>query len=283
MCPTQDTISNNVVRSIQLIRRLAILSVLTSLYSVGLLTSAVAEDKELKPISTEIPGTAIKFEMLPVPAGKVTVKDTDGKTREIQIKPFYLGKTEVTWDVYDTFAISKRSRNSKQQPGAIARPSRPYGAPDRGFGHSGYPAISLSAYSAETFCKWLSETTGKKFRLPTEAEWQYAALAGKKAPVESELEQYAWYYEDATHPVGKKKPNAWGFYDMLGNAAEWAMDLKGVPVLCGGSYKEKAEKISPEARAYQTPAWQSTDPQNPKGKWWLSDGPFAGFRIVCEP
>ena len=70
---------------------------------------------------------------------------------------------------------------------------------------------------------------------------------------------------------------------MLGNVGEWATDMSGKPVLCGSTIKDTADKVSPTARAYQVPAWQQTDPQLPKSRWWLSDGFFIGFRIVREP
>jgi formylglycine-generating enzyme required for sulfatase activity len=99
------------------------------------------------------------------------------------------------------------------------------------------------------------------------------------------LDRYAWTWENAddqTHPVGKKAPNAWGIYDMLGNAAEWCRGTDGRPVVRGGSYLDRAARMGCSTRAVQTPAWNASDPQNPKSRWWLADGPFVGFRVVCE-
>jgi formylglycine-generating enzyme required for sulfatase activity len=96
----------------------------------------------------------------------------------------------------------------------------------------------------------------------------------------------AWYAgnsESITHPVGKKLPNAWGLYDMLGNTGEWATDMDGKPVLCGGTFLDPAAQITPATRKRWTPAWQETDPQFPKSRWWLADGKFVGFRLVCAP
>jgi hypothetical protein len=70
---------------------------------------------------------------------------------------------------------------------------------------------------------------------------------------------------------------------MLGNIAEWIIGNDGAPVVAGGSFKDKAEQIHGSSRAKQTPAWNATDPQFPKSKWWLADAPFVGFRVVCEP
>ena len=123
-----------------------------------------------------------------------------------------------------------------------------------------------------------------------EAEWTYACKAGGDGKVEkAELENVAWYVKNSDekpHDVGKLKPNAWGLCDMLGNVAEYVTvptdppDAK--PVACGGSYDDEAKDVTPTARKRQDPTWNSTDPQNPKSRWWLSDGPFVGFRIVTE-
>ena len=101
----------------------------------------------------------------------------------------------------------------------------------------------------------------------------------------SELDNSVWYAANSqhvTHPIGKKAPNKYGLLDMLGNVGVWATDLDGKPVLCGNSFQDAADKIGPDARRRWTPKWQETDPQLPKSRWWLSDAPFAGFRIVCE-
>jgi formylglycine-generating enzyme required for sulfatase activity len=205
-------------------------------------------------------------------------------------KAFWMSKTEVTWDAYDVFAFKLDMTEEQRAKGvdAASRPSNPYGAPDRGMGHQGYPAVSLTYKGADEFCRWLSAKTGKKYRLPTEAEWEHAARAGASSagPIPSkELATVAWHWDNAddkTHPVGKLKPNAWGLHDMLGNAGEWCTGKDGKPVLRGGTFADKAADVHAGARALQTPDWNVTDPQNPKSKWWLSDGPFAGFRIIRE-
>jgi len=238
-----------------------------------------------------LPGTLVKFEMVAIPGGVFQMADPtkDGATRTVTVKPFWIGKTEVTWDAYDVYMLGLDKPASAPGKGkdAISRPSKPYGAPDRGFGHQGYAAISISHHAAQQYCRWLSAKTGKKYRLPTEAEWEYACRAGGPAQkwTDEELDKVAWYWdnaEDKTQPVGQKRPNAWGLHDMLGNAAEWCQGLDGVPVVRGGSFLDKTEKVHCGARARQTPDWQASDPQNPKSKWWLTDGAFVGFRVVRE-
>src|SRR5207244_3677912 len=157
-----------------------------------------------------------------------------------------------------------------------------YGAPDRGYGHQGYPALSMHVGSAEFFCKWLSAKTGKKYRIPTEAEWEYACRAGQPAGeplTKDQLDSIAWFWDNAddkTHPCGEKKPNAWGFVDMLGNASEWVTTLDNKSCLAGGSFTDRVKLVQPDARAFWKPEWQAEDAHTPKSKWWLSNGNFAG-------
>jgi formylglycine-generating enzyme required for sulfatase activity len=228
----------------------------------------------------KLPKALATFKMVKVPDGSITL---DGKT--YPVKDLYFGQTEVTWDLYEPYFLSKDLTEQEQAVRADAknRPSRPYGTYLRGFGHLGHPAIGMHLNGAQKFCEWLSKVTGKKYRLPTEAEWQYAALAGKPPIVD--LNKVAWYYEnsdDTTHPVGKLEPNSWGLFDMLGNAAEWTTSLKEDMVTRGGSWRDKADLVNFTARIPYSPDWQEGDAQMPKSKWWLSDNAFVGFRVVCE-
>jgi len=250
-------------------------------------TALIRGEGDFKPYWQDIPSAAFKFSMLPVPGS------ADGT-----IKPFYIGKTEITWEAFDVWAYRldekgeqtpspQQSASPPGAPDAATRPSKPYLPPDRGFGHEGYAAISLTFRSADVFCKWLSASTGLKYRLPTEAEWEHACLAGASAVDDAELPRFAWFAansDDKPHAVATKKPNAWGIYDMHGNVQEWVTgtgtDKK--PITKGGSWREEPEMLKASASQKQDSTWNASDPNLPKSKWWLSDGNFVGFRVICE-
>ncbi|MFG0284468.1 MAG: formylglycine-generating enzyme family protein [Phycisphaerales bacterium JB039] len=159
---------------------------------------------DLTPYTETISGTTVSFEMLPIPAGTVEIEDPEtGETRQVEVGPFWMARTETTWDMYDVFVYELDTAHDEQAGGedaaadqpadgatengadpgasgidAVSRPSKPYIPPDRGFGHAGYPAISLTRKGAESFCEWLSLKTGRRYRLPTPEEWIHAAGAG---------------------------------------------------------------------------------------------------------
>ncbi len=228
--------------------------------------------------------------MIPIPADETK-----------KIKPFWIGKTELTWEAFDVFVYrldeggpdAPLPDNMDPKSDAATRPTKPYLPPDRGFGHEGYAAISLSLHNATKFCEWLSEKSGKHYRLPTEDEWEHACRAGAPAEYEyhfgsdaAQLGEYAWFAdnsEESPHPVATKKPNAWGLYDMHGNVGEWVVSRDGKRVVKGGRWDLGAPDAKITARSEQDHSWNITDPQIPKSKWWLSDGSYIGFRVVCDP
>jgi formylglycine-generating enzyme required for sulfatase activity len=228
-----------------------------------------------------IPGTTVNFDMVLVPQGAVTVNGVP-----VTIGSFYIGKTEVTWDMYDVFALGLDTP-AAQAAGAdaTARPSHPYGAPDYGWGHAGYPVISVTRQAAEAYAKWLSQKTGRDYRLPTEVEWLHAArlAAGAGALAPDQREALVWHRGNAsshTHPVGTKAADRLGLFDLFGNATEWVMTEGPAQVTRGGSFRDGARDVGPAARPVQDEYWNERDPQLPKSRWWLSDGPFVGFRLA---
>lgn len=245
-------------------------------------------ETERRPFTVKLEGTRVAIEMKPIPGGEYTYEDPTqpGVRKTVTIPPMYVAATELTWDAFDIYVY----RLDQEEEGAdvVTRPSKPYVPPHRGYGHDGYPAIGMSYKNAEQFCKWLSEKTGRTFRLPTEIEWEYAARAGSdRVPSPDEvLDDLAWHYDNAgfkTNPVGRRKPNAWGLYDMLGNTAEWCLGVDGQPVARGGSWDDDPEDVHCRRRQPNDPMWNASDPQIPKSQWWLADCGFVGFRIVLAP
>ncbi|HUG17542.1 MAG TPA: formylglycine-generating enzyme family protein, partial [Planctomycetaceae bacterium] len=229
---------------------------------------------------------------------------------------------EVTWEEYEQWMFSlewedRQRLNLKptereQLADAITRPTKPYADMTFNMGRDGFPAISMTQLAAKMYCQWLSAKTGHYYRLPTEAEWEYACRAGTTTAYSfgddvAQLEEYAWYFdngEDKTHKVGLKKPNPWGLHDMHGNVAEWCLDqyhkdayqqiadkkLTDNPVLVptelyprsvrGGSWDDDPDKLRSAARRGSHEDWKIQDPQIPKSVWYHTDAKFLGFRIV---
>ncbi len=222
-------------------------------------------------MATKVPirGTALEIELLPInnPAHANVL----------------LGKTEVPWELLDAFVFSRDAGSGPIEADAVARPSKPYISMDRGFGHAGFPAISVSDENARQFCIWLSAKTGKKFRLPTQKEFQAACENGSNDSVS--IEEIAWHKKNSggkTHRVATSKPMINGFYDLKGNAAEWVTCADGKCALVGGAYNDTIVQGNCAEIRNPTPAWNATDPQIPPSRWWLADGSFAGFRVACE-
>ncbi len=294
---------------------------------------AAAAIPDLKPYSETIPDTKVSFDMVPIAGGSFTMGspaneagrgEDEGPQVDVTIKPFFMGAHEVTWDEYDLYAFQKRrpaaaagAAASASAADAVSRPTPPYADESWGFGKGRQPAIGMTWHAAAEYCRWLSAKTGKSYRLPTEAEWEYAARAGTTTAWSSGgeaagLDGVAWYAKNSDgqpHPVGTKKPNAWGLYDMIGNVAEWTLDqydakryatlsaslaskkslvepvlLPGAAryphVVCGGSFDDDPEKLRSAARRFSKPEWSRRDPQQPQSIWWHTDAIFVGFRIV---
>lgn len=234
----------------------------------------------LAPFSIDVPPSTARIDMVPIPASP------DGA-----VAPFWLGATEVTWDVYDVFAFGLDVAPGGGAADAVTRPTKPHIPPDRGLGHRGHPVISVTRRAAMEFCRWLSARTGRRFRLPTEAEWEHACRGpggGRFAGGEDAafLPDVAWFAANSggkPHPVRTRGPGPWGLHDMHGNVAEWVFTDAGRRVAMGGSFAEAADAVAAGARAIQDRSWNRSDPNIPKSLWWLSDAPFVGFRVLCEP
>jgi formylglycine-generating enzyme required for sulfatase activity len=286
-------------------------------------------EKDMKPYTETLAGSAVKFDMVPIRGGVFTMGSPatergrtpdEGPQHKVKIHPFWMGKTEMTWEAFDLYAFNRNlskavaaAPEASNGADAITRPTPPYSDPTFGYGRKGHPIISISHHAAMEFCRWLSLKTGKDYRLPTEAEWEYACRAGTTTPYSfgvtpGQLSQYAWFRlnsEDMPHAVGLKKPNAWGLFDMEGNVAEWVLDLYEkdaykkfsaenpadspvvIPgaehyphVVRGGSWDDDAAKSRCAARRPSTKDWNQQDPQRPQSIWWLTDALHVGFRVV---
>jgi formylglycine-generating enzyme required for sulfatase activity len=193
---------------------------------VGLAAAPAAA--QMPPYTERITGTLVTFEMLPVPAGAgQRAGATDG------VAPFWMMKTEVTWDLYDVYLLELDKPDTTARgraADAVARPSKPYVLPGDAFGHRGYPAIGMSLHAARQFAAWLTAKTGNTYRLPTAAEWLHAcrtgAGTGAGAGPRGAVAARAWHAanaQDKTHPVGTRSPDTLGLPDMRGNVAEWTV------------------------------------------------------------
>jgi formylglycine-generating enzyme required for sulfatase activity len=275
--------------------------------------NAVAQQPVFEKYKQTIPGSAVQFEMIPVKAGSFLMgskKAPDENLHQVSLSAFWMGAREVT---HDEFALYLNDENYPENSAvdAISRPSRPYIEVTLGMGkEGGFPANSMKQHGALMYCKWLYEKTGVFYRLPTEAEWEYACKAGTQTAYffgddSARLKDYAWYGANSGqkyHQTGLKKPNPWGFYDMLGNVQEWVLDqyiadaynkrgkvtqdpvvipgLKHPLVVRGGHYNDPAKSLRGAKRTVSDLAWNRRDPQIPKSKWWNADAPFVGFRLV---
>mgnify|MGYP006280384163 CR=1 FL=1 len=160
-------------------------------------------------------------EMVAIPAGRFTMgsppdeegrDDDEGPQHEVSVPTFAIGRYPVTFAEYDHFC----GVTGREKPD------------DKGWGRGRRPVINVSWNDAEAYLAWLSEATGKPYRLPSEAEWEYACRAGTTTPRYAEpLGDIAWFGENSdwrTHPVGEKAANDWGLHDTLGNVREWCAD-----------------------------------------------------------
>jgi formylglycine-generating enzyme required for sulfatase activity len=275
----------------------------------------------MKAYRASIPGTTVGFEMVPIPAGEFLMgtpesergrNPDEGPRRRVRLDTFWMGKHEVTWDEYRLFMFSQQAGEA---PGAdpvvdaVSRPTRPYVEMSFGMGINGYPAISMTQHAASKYAQWLSARTGRFYRLPTEAEWEYACRAGSETAYSfgdnpSALSEYAWTAANSNgkyERIGTKKPNRWELHDMHGNVFEWTLDAYAAsypivdgPALMpwvrstkpyphavrGGSWNDEAASCRCGARLGSDPSWKMQDPQLPKSIWYHTDAQWLGFRIV---
>lgn len=279
-----------------------------------------------------------------VPGGVFLMGGNSSGLHEVELDSFWISKHEITWDQYNLFledsiqdlrrelykvfynvdietadAVSAPTwteellevlRDADIPADVISIPSPAWGDLSAGMGVSGHPAVNITHYAALMYTKWLTIKTGDFYRLPTEAEWEYACRAGNNenytSYFASQIDQYAWHIGNSNrtyHPVDSKLPNPFGIYNMLGNVAEWTMDqyhedyfekLDGEPAnnpwfkpdqlypraVRGGSWMDQSEVASCLQRRGSDPSWKRNDPQLPKSLWWHTNAYHVGFRVV---
>ena len=284
---------------------------------------------DVKPYKETIPGSKVTFDMVAIPGGTFLMgspatekgrNDDEGPQHPVTLKPFWMGATEVTWDEFDQFWRTRPPGEKEdvepetpKNADAVTHPTKPYSDETWMHGREGHPVLGITYHAAMQYCRWLSMKTGKVYRLPTEAEWEYAARAGTKTAYffgdnPADLKDYAWYADNAPddpQACGKKKPNPWGLYDIYGNVSEYCLDRYqkdyystfslttatlqpvNIPdnhrfghVVRGGSWVDDAAHCRSAARQASEKSWIKLDPQRPQSIWWLTSADFVGFRIV---
>ncbi len=280
----------------------------------------LADEVKKEPYSVSIPGSRVSYEMIFIPAGdfvmgspesEVGRAPDEGPRHRVEVAAFWMGEVPVTWNEFNLFMHGIEGYESEETVDAVSRPSPPYLDMTFGMGTDGFPAVSMTHHAANKYCQWLSAKTGHFYRLPTEAEWEYAARAGTETlwsfgDDPEDLDDFAWYRGNSgsqSRPVGQKRPNPWGFYDMHGNVWEWTLDQYRADryekfedqvavnpwekaateyprVVRGGSWNDGPLDLRSAARRASHPDWKMMDPQLPQSRWYHTNAPWLGFRIV---
>jgi formylglycine-generating enzyme required for sulfatase activity len=307
---TSRLILNNWLRCLALLHVILLVIFSNPVQVQGQVTSGGKTTEYHKQAMELLKVDGVPFELVRIPAGEFLMGSETGDSDEKPVhrvrieESFYMGVTEVTVRQFQAF-VEATGYKTEAEKGNWAANYSPAGfpiVPGHGFSwrqpkfqqSQDNPAVCISWNDAVAFCKWLSQKTGKNCRLPSEAEWEYACRAGCDKDSMQNLDEMGWYRDNAagkTHPVGQKKPNSWGLYDMHGNAWEWCLDVwhsnyKGAPVdgspwltedylprvairrvLRGGAWCRRDFMLSNTFRYRGTQDFRS-------------DG--TGFRIVCS-
>ena len=247
----------------------------------------------------KIPGTPISFNMMAIPGGTFKMgspkkedfhRADEAPVHDVKVSPFFMAEVETTWNQFWAFYASTMSEGrtppeltyaknlEAMDVDGISGPTPPFGFPDQGWGGNDRPAITMTHYAAETFCLWLSQKTGKKYRLPTEAEWEYAARGNTETPYffsgkpkdfsehgfwrkffpakTDNITQYVIYEKNSYNRSQEPsivEPNPFGLKNMLGNVMEYTADRY-------------------DAEAYSKRPNGAKDPIVTKGEEWVIRG-----------
>ncbi len=291
------------------------------------------------PYTLIVPGTKVGIDMLPVPGGKFKLgssKDSPGHVEdegpqvEVEVGPMWVAKYETSWEQYKLYmsmytlfkTLESEGVRTVDETNAVDAVTAPTELYDPSFTFEfgqepDLPAVTMTQFAAKQYTKWLAKLTGHQYRLPTEAEWEFACRGGSQTAFHfgddaSQLDEYAWYADNSDsqpQKIGLKKPNAFGLYDMHGNVMEWAIDgyaedgyasIANKPqpmtfvesirwpdtaenrVVRGGSWQDDAERLRSAARVGSADEdWKEEDPNVPLSPWWYTDDPArgVGFRV----
>ena len=231
----------------------------------GPIYDTLAQVNAFENFTETVPGTKAAIRMIAVPGGEFTMGSSDkepfhsadeGPAKKVKVSPFFMGEVEVTWRQFWAFYNETMSEgrtppekiyanNNRPDVDAVSGPTPPFGFPDQGWGMGDRPAITMTHYAATTFCQWLSLKTGRHYRLPTEAEWEYAARGGTETPYFFEGNPKKYYSKRSrgadttmigryivfsgnssgkTQEPGFVKANPFGLKNMLGNVMEYCSD-----------------------------------------------------------
>ncbi|NOX98683.1 MAG: SUMF1/EgtB/PvdO family nonheme iron enzyme [Verrucomicrobia bacterium] len=294
----------------------------TSIHKKIVSGSTEKTETAMKDYQSKIPLTDEPFEMVAIKGGtflmgspiteKGRSKD-EGPQHKVTVDPFWIGKFEVTWNMYDPFSITNDPRrkdgflskvdDNTTAADLVSKPTAPYEPMDFGMGKRDLPAVGMTQHAANKFCQWLSVQTGHFYRLPTEAEWEYACRAGTTTAYSfgdnpNDLKNYGVFDAAKYAKGGSKKPNPWGLYDMHGNVLEWVLDqyapysqtavsnpwVKPTQlyprVARGGSWYDYEDDCRSAIRIQSDGDWKMTDPQLPQSIWYHTDAEWLGFRLV---
>ena len=306
------------------------LATVTAIYNKIMAHLQVKTEKEMKRYTNSIPGTTVTYVMLPIPSGQYLQGSPDTEKghrpdespqHRVEISPFWMGRCEVTWSEYELFmypdqekAVTFETNNPylDKVSDAVSRPTKPYVEMSFGMGKGEFPAISMTQHAANKYCQWLSAKTGQFYRLPTEAEWEYACRAGTTTAYyfgddPGPLTNHAWFGNNSEfkyQKVGRKLPNPWGLHDMYGNVMEWCLDqydpaayqkftgsgtkdpwlkaTKPYPHVARGGHWDDVDlsMLRSAARRGSSREWKQQDPQLPKSIWYHTDAQGLGLRVV---
>ena len=256
----------------------------------GIVADSSADERHaFEAYDQAVPESDTSLRMVPIPAGEFSMGTPhdeagrgadEGPVRTVSVEAFWMGAHEVSWDAFRHFMlrVADVHVDTDKVAAAVSSPTPPYVEMSFGMGISGYPAISMTQHAASKYAQWLSAKTGRFYRLPTEAEWEYACRSGSRTAYgfgddPATLKDYGWFAENSGgqyRPLGTKRPNAWGLHDMHGNVWEWTLD--------------RYEDSYPDSGAPVTAPWERADrlyPRVARGGSWMDGAPPCALRSAA--